>query len=145
MPEPHSRPDDIPMEEATVTFAPNVPPPITRKHPVRLVVHMDSTVEVMNVSPRHKYPFWTFNGHAPGPFIRARVGDTLQVQLLWLPDLVLCSSDSDSFSLCHFLFRLCTPTRIRRVSATTSTSTPYVLSMLSVLTVAYPAFLFMLG
>lgn len=25
------------------------------------------------------YRFWTFNGHVPGPFIRTRVGDTLEI------------------------------------------------------------------
>jgi FtsP/CotA-like multicopper oxidase with cupredoxin domain len=25
--------------------------------------------------------FWTFNDHVPGPFIRARVGDTLEVHV----------------------------------------------------------------
>mgnify|MGYP003288541448 CR=1 FL=1 len=27
------------------------------------------------------YPYWTFNGQVPGPFIRVRVGDTVQVRV----------------------------------------------------------------
>ncbi len=28
------------------------------------------------------YRFWTFNCHVPGPFIRTRVGDTLEIQVM---------------------------------------------------------------
>src|SRR4051812_20336134 len=28
-----------------------------------------------------KYDFWTFNHHTPGPFIRVRVGDTMELTL----------------------------------------------------------------
>ena len=35
----------------------------------------------MEVGPNLKYKFWTFNNHVPGPFIRARVGDTLEVHV----------------------------------------------------------------
>lgn len=69
----------LPVEQAVITFAPEVPPPVKRDHPVRLVVNMDSTVERMQVAPRWKYDYWTFNGHTPGPFIRARQGDVLEV------------------------------------------------------------------
>ena len=27
------------------------------------------------------YPYWTFNGQVPGPFVRVRVGDTVEVHL----------------------------------------------------------------
>ena len=33
------------------------------------------------VSGQSVYPFWTYNGTVPGPFIRTRVGDTLDVVL----------------------------------------------------------------
>ncbi len=33
----------------------------------------------MEISAGVQYAFWTFNEHVPGPFIRARVGDTLEV------------------------------------------------------------------
>ncbi|KAI8999864.1 Cupredoxin [Gaertneriomyces semiglobifer] len=68
-----------PVEKAVLTKAPEVPPPITRKHPVRLQVDMTSTVKVMNSSLDTKYEYWTFNDIVPGPFIRARVGDVLEV------------------------------------------------------------------
>ena len=73
--------EELPIEEAKLTAAPNVPPPITRQHPVRLVVNMNSTTEIKPISNEHKYPFWTFNGSVPGPLIRARVGYVMEVYM----------------------------------------------------------------
>ena len=70
-----------PVEEAALTFAPQVPPPITRRSPVMLKVAFDATVETLPVDGDKKYKFWTFNGRVPGPFIRARVGDTLELRM----------------------------------------------------------------
>lgn len=69
----------LPIEEAVLTFAPDVPPPITRTKPAIVRVHLDSNVQATELTTGQTYPFWTFNGHVPGPFIRARVGDTLEI------------------------------------------------------------------
>lgn len=78
-----------PIERATVTLAPEVPPPIKRNHPVHLVVDMVATNRKLNVIGNTKYEFWPFGYYdyrerknkygVPGPFIRARVGDVLQI------------------------------------------------------------------
>jgi plastocyanin len=78
-----------PFERAHVTLAPDVPPPIKRDHPVTLVVDMVTTNKQMNVIGNTKYEYWPFGYYdererknkygVPGPFIRARVGDVLQV------------------------------------------------------------------
>jgi len=70
---------DLPVVEAPLTFAPEVPPPITRKEPAVVRVKLVSGRKDMEIAPGFKYTFWTFNDHVPGPFIRARVGDTLEV------------------------------------------------------------------
>lgn len=70
-----------PAEEAVLTFAPQVPPPISRKGAATVKVTLDSSVQVMPISGDQKYQFWAFNGHVPGPFIRARFGDTLEVHV----------------------------------------------------------------
>lgn len=70
---------ELPIINASLTFAPNVPPPVNRNYPVQLRVEMNTTIEVQPVSLTHKYEFWTFNRKVPGPLIRARVGDTLEV------------------------------------------------------------------
>lgn len=71
----------MPSEEAGMTYAPQVPPPIHRIWPARLRVCLDAQKVVAPVDGEKKYEFWTFNGHAPGPFIRARVGDVLEIHM----------------------------------------------------------------
>ena len=69
------------VENAQLTFAPEVPASMIR-HKVAIVrVHLDAAVKFMELSAGVKYKFWTFNGHVPGPFIRARVGDTFEVRI----------------------------------------------------------------
>ncbi len=68
-------------ETAALTYAPEVPPPVTRKNPAVVRVNLDASSAVLDLGKNHKYKFWTFNGHVPGPFIRVRVGDTIQVHL----------------------------------------------------------------
>lgn len=62
-----------------IAYAPNVPPPITRRKPAVVRVHLDAVDSTIELAPGMKYVAWTFNGHVPGPMIRARVGDTLEV------------------------------------------------------------------
>lgn len=68
-------------EQAQLTYAPDVPPPIARHRPAIVEVHFESGRTLAPVNGTVKYEFWTFNGHTPGPFIRARVGDTLEVHM----------------------------------------------------------------
>lgn len=77
----HEIPEDkLLVEEAVLTTCPQVPPAITRKHPVKLIVKLNTTVEQLRISPTKTTEMWTFNGSVPGPFIRARVGDSMEVQ-----------------------------------------------------------------
>jgi len=62
-----------------MTFVPNVPPPITRKYPARLRLDMNTSLRQVPLDSLHDYEIWSFNGGAPGPFIRARRGDVLDV------------------------------------------------------------------
>jgi len=66
-------------EKQDLVFAPHVPPPITRNMPAVVEVHMTSTVKRMEIKSGVHYDYWTFNDHVPGPFIRARHGDTLEI------------------------------------------------------------------
>ncbi|KAJ5512223.1 hypothetical protein N7463_001775 [Penicillium fimorum] len=72
---------NLPVEEAILTSAPNVPPPITRDHPVLLQVPLTTSIKSKQLTSQYKYEQWTFNGTVPGPFIRARVGDTVELSL----------------------------------------------------------------
>ncbi len=71
----------LPRVKAELTYAPNVPPPITRRKPAIVEVHLTATHKIMPLAWKADYQFWTFNGHVPGPFIRARIGDWLEVHL----------------------------------------------------------------
>jgi len=70
---PHRR------EKTVLTFAPEVPPPILRKTPAVVEVHLNSSVKKTEIKPGVFYLYWTFNDDVPGPFIRVRVGDVLEV------------------------------------------------------------------
>lgn len=72
--------DKMPVEMAQLTAAPNVPPPIRRQHPVKLIVQLDSDVALLPLTKGLIYRGWAFNRIVPGPFIRARVGDVMEVQ-----------------------------------------------------------------
>ncbi|OGR87689.1 MAG: nitrite reductase, copper-containing [Elusimicrobia bacterium RIFCSPLOWO2_01_FULL_60_11] len=75
----------LPVEQAQVTYAPQVPPPITRKSPalVKLALNTYEVTDVLmsGLEQDTKYPFWTFNKKVPGPFVRVREGDTLELTL----------------------------------------------------------------
>ena len=74
------RAQDLPVVTAELTTAPQVPPPVNRSYPARVVATINTTVERRSISNQVKYDLWTFNGSVPGPFIRARVGDLLEVR-----------------------------------------------------------------
>lgn len=68
-------------ENAPMSFAPAVPPPVARKDAKHLIVNLAVTEEERPLSDGVTYEFWSYNGHTPGPFIRLRVGDTFEVRL----------------------------------------------------------------
>jgi nitrite reductase (NO-forming) len=73
-------------ETAVLTYAPEVPPPITRKHATKVIVHMEVREVVKELAPGVQYTFWTFGGNVPGQFIRVREGDLVEFHLHNHPD-----------------------------------------------------------
>ncbi len=71
----------LPVEQAVLTAAPLVPPPITRKTPAKVIVNLETIERVGRLSDGVNYTFWTFGGHVPGSFIRIRVGDFVEFNL----------------------------------------------------------------
>lgn len=71
----------LPVEEAVLTDAPNVPPPVIRDHPARVVVNLEVVEVVKRLADGVDYTFWTFGGSVPGKFIRVRVGDEVELNL----------------------------------------------------------------
>ena len=68
-------------EVAVLTAAPAVPPPIKRKHPTKVIVHLEVREVVKRMADGVDYLFWTFGGEVPGLFIRVREGDLVEFQL----------------------------------------------------------------
>ncbi len=72
---------DLPLEVAILTQAPNVPPPIARRHPAKVVVQLEVREVVKSLADGVEYTFWTFGGDVPGSFIRVREGDVVEFHL----------------------------------------------------------------
>jgi nitrite reductase (NO-forming) len=71
----------LPEVNATLTTAPQVPPPITRDHPAKVIVKLETVELIGQLSDGVDYTFWTFGGTVPGSFIRVRTGDTIEFHL----------------------------------------------------------------
>lgn len=68
-------------ERAILTQAPAVPPPITRRHPAKVIVNLDVKEVTRRLAEGVEYPFWTFGGDVPGKFFRIREGDEVEFHL----------------------------------------------------------------
>ena len=59
----------------------DLPPPIAKRAPQTIRVDL-TTVELEGrLAEGTTFGYWTFNGKVPGPFLRVRVGDTVDVRL----------------------------------------------------------------
>src|SRR6266480_356972 len=74
-------PDVTGVETAVLTQAPNVPPPITRKKPAKVIVNVEVREVTKRLADGVEYVFWTFGGSVPGKFIRIREGDEIEFHL----------------------------------------------------------------
>ena len=62
-------------------IATDLPPPIGKREPQTIRVDL-TTVELEGrLAEGTTFGYWTFNGKVPGPFLRVRVGDTVDVRL----------------------------------------------------------------
>ena len=68
-------------EMAQLTTAPNVPAPIKRTSPAKVVIKFEAKEYVGELADGKKYKFWSYNGTVPGPMARVRVGDTVEFHL----------------------------------------------------------------
>ncbi|MEP6739231.1 MAG: multicopper oxidase domain-containing protein, partial [Caldimonas sp.] len=66
---------------AILTSPPNVPPPVGRNYPAKVIVELEVVEKEMPISEGVTYTFWTFGGSVPGSFIRVRQGDTVEFHL----------------------------------------------------------------
>ncbi|MBI2682323.1 MAG: multicopper oxidase domain-containing protein [Acidobacteriales bacterium] len=69
-------------EPAAWTHAPMVPAPITRKEQRRVVVNWEARETKAEIAPGVIYEdYWAFEGRVPGPVLRVREGDLVEVHL----------------------------------------------------------------
>lgn len=59
----------------------DLPPPVAGDGPRTVKVGLQTTEVTGKLADGASYHYWTFNGKVPGPFIRARVNDTVEVAL----------------------------------------------------------------
>ena len=71
---------ELPVVDAIMTHAPEVPPAIDRDHPAKVRVKMETVEKTMTMEDGVEYHYWTFNGDVPGQMIRVREGDTVEVE-----------------------------------------------------------------
>ncbi|WP_366556461.1 copper-containing nitrite reductase [Aquibaculum sediminis] len=81
---PPSVADDVAHDPASL------PPPLTRREPQTVRVELETIEKEAMLDERATFRYWTFNGTVPGPFVRVRVGDTVEVTLRnaedsWMP------------------------------------------------------------
>ena len=61
--------------------ATDLPPPLTATGPRHHTINFETTEVVGQLENGTSYTYWTFNNRVPGPFVRVRVGDTVEVNL----------------------------------------------------------------
>jgi len=68
-------------EKAVLTHAPQVPPPIKRTVPTKVVIDLEVKEYTARLADGVEYTFWGFGGSVPGPFMRVREGDLVEFHL----------------------------------------------------------------
>src|SRR5438552_5708588 len=56
-----------------------LPPPITRRNPATVVVQLESFEKRGQLADGVEYEFWTFGDSVPGPLVRVREGDAVEL------------------------------------------------------------------
>ena len=64
----------------------DLPGPLARRGPQTVRLNLETNEVTGQLADGSTYKYWTFNGRVPGPFVRVRVGDTVEVQLTNAPD-----------------------------------------------------------
>jgi len=76
------RPAPQTVVEADISREPgDLPPPIGKREPQTVRVDLFSVEIEGRLAEGTTFGYWTFNGKVPGPFIRVRVGDTIDIHL----------------------------------------------------------------
>jgi nitrite reductase (NO-forming) len=70
------------LVEADISREPtDLPPPIEKRDPMTVRLDLFTVEQEGRLAEATTFGYWTFNGKVPGPFVRVRVGDTVDVHL----------------------------------------------------------------
>ncbi|WP_255198391.1 copper-containing nitrite reductase [Halorarius litoreus] len=88
--EPAELGDAKPVDVDRIAADPtDIPAPITRSEPATIEVELETLELVAEVEEGVTFTYMTFNGQIPGPMIRTRVGDTVDLTITNHPDNVM--------------------------------------------------------
>jgi len=69
----------LPPSTSIVRNPADLPPPLSVGPPRTLAIDLEAVELVGKLANETTYNYWTFNGKVPGPFLRVRVGDTVEL------------------------------------------------------------------
>lgn len=67
--------------ESIIRSPTDLPPALDGRGPETVRIHLDTIERMGALDDGTDYRYWTFGGQVPGPFVRVRVGDTVEVTL----------------------------------------------------------------
>jgi nitrite reductase (NO-forming) len=77
-----STPDILPLPDGLRPLpAPELAPPVTRTEPAYVRYDLTTQKVTALMADGVAYDYWTFNGTVPGPMLRVREGDTVEIDL----------------------------------------------------------------
>lgn len=88
-PAAHAHSATAPVAGDVIRDPSDLPGPLARRGPQTVKVNLETTEITGQLDDGSTYHYWTFNGKVPGPFVRVRVGDTVEVQLKNAADSVM--------------------------------------------------------
>lgn len=74
----------------------DLPPQINRDYSKHVSVDLEAVAVVAEFDDGKTYEYWTFNKQVPGPFIRVREGDTVEITLTHLRKVFIKQNSSHS-------------------------------------------------
>jgi len=70
-----------PAVRDVVRLGTDLPPPIGVRGPQTIKINLETQEVLGQLADGTTYKYWTYNGKVPGPFVRVRVGDTVEVTM----------------------------------------------------------------